>query len=122
MMTRTLQIFMLLAIALYFLLLFFMLRKKVLGLKYTLLWMLSGFLMLTVAIFPKLLDYLSGFLGIYDPTNALYALILFCVIIILMSLTSMFSGLNEKNKILVQTIALLEKRVRELEEGETRSC
>ena len=74
--------------------------------------------MLLLALFPRILDWFAKLIGIYEPTNALFSLIFFCVIIILMSLTAIVSKLNEKNKQLAQSAALLEQRVRELEKGE----
>lgn len=112
----TLQIAMLIAVAVYFALVFHLLKKKALNLKYTLLWLLSGIIMLVLAIFPQILDFFANLVGIYEPTNALFAVVFFCVIIILMSLTAIVSKLNEKSKRLIQSIALLEKRVRRLEE------
>ena len=112
----TLQIAMLIAVAVYFALVFHLLKKKALNLKYTLLWLLSGIIMLVLAIFPQILDFFANLVGIYEPTNALFAVVFFCVIIILMSLTAIVSKLNEKSKRLIQSIALLEKRVRGLEE------
>ena len=58
---------------------------------------------------------MSRFLGIYDPTNALFAIVLFCVIIILMALTAILSHHNADIIRLVQENALLEQRIRELE-------
>lgn len=118
MISRTLQIVMLLAVAVYFVLLFLLLKKRSLHLKYTILWIFSGILMLLLALFPHILDWFAKLIGIYEPTNALFSLIFFCVIIILMSLTAIVSKLNEKNKQLAQSAALLEQRVRELEKGE----
>lgn len=112
-----LQITMLIAVGLYFLIVFRLLKKKTLNLKYTLLWLASGIIMLTLAIFPQILGWFAALVGIYEPTNALFAFMFFCVIIILMSITAIVSKLNEKSKRLVQSIALLEKRVRELEDG-----
>lgn len=71
--------------------------------------------MLLLSIFPQFINWFTGIVGIYEPTNALFAIIFFCIIIILMSLTSIVSKMNEKIKRIIQTIALLEKRVRELE-------
>lgn len=71
--------------------------------------------MLLLAIFPEILDFIAQLIGIYEPTNALFAIISFCTIIILMSLTAIVSKLNERLKRLVQAVALLEKRLRELE-------
>ena len=116
MISRTLQIVMLFAVAVYFVLLLLLLKKRSLHLKYTLLWIFSGILMLVLAVFPHLLDWFAALIGIYDPTNALFSLIFFCVIIILMSLTAIVSKQNEKTKQLAQAVAILEQRVRELEE------
>ena len=50
MISRTLQIVMILAVAVYFVLLFLLLKKRSLHLKYTLLWIFSGILMLVLAV------------------------------------------------------------------------
>lgn len=114
------QIIMLLAVMCYFVLLILLLRKKMLNLKYGLLWIFSGVLMLILAIFPGILNSFSRLVGIASPTNALFAVILFCVMIILISLTAIVSGLNNKVKKLAQTIALLENRLRAVEMAEER--
>lgn len=120
MISSKLQIAMLIAIALYFLIVFRLLKRKSLNLKYTLLWLLSGVIMLVLAVFPQILNWLAALVGIYDPTNALFAFMFFCVIIILMSLTAIVSKLNEKSKRVIQTLALMEKRVRDIEKGENK--
>ena len=117
MISLKLQTLMLIAIVVYFILLWMLLRKRSLNLKYTLLWIFSGVVMLIMGAFPKILSWLSSQVGIETPTNALFAIMFFCVIIILMSLTAIVSKLNEKTKRLIQTIAILEKRIRELEEN-----
>ena len=114
-MSKTLQIFMLAAVAIYFALLIYFLRRKRIILKYSLLWMFSGFVMLLLAVFPKILDWAAKIVGIASPVNALFAIALFCVIIILMSLTAIVSRLNDQLLQLAQSNALLEKRVRDLE-------
>lgn len=76
----------------------------------------SGCLMLALALFPQILNWFAALIGIYEPTNALFALIFFCIIIILMSLTAIVSKLNERLKRLIQSVALIEKRLREQEE------
>lgn len=113
-----LQVAMLIAVGLYFLIVLKLLRRKTLNLKYTLLWLASGVIMLTLAVFPQILSWFASLVGIYDPTNALFAFMFFCVIIILMAITAIVSKLNEKSKQIIQSVALLEKRVRELEKAE----
>lgn len=114
MITKKLQFALLLAVAVYFVLLAVLLKKKRLLLKYSLLWILSGILMLVFAAFPQLLHDLARMVGIYDPVNALFAILFFCVIILLVSLTSIVSAQNEKIKRLVQQQAILEEELRDL--------
>ena len=113
MISKTLQAFMLIAIAVYFVCLLQLLRKRRLNLKYTLLWLFSGVLMLLLALFPQLLGSLASLVGIYDPTNALFAILCFCIIMILMSLTAIVSKQNERIKHLTQSVALLENQIRQ---------
>ena len=103
MISTTLRIAMLVAVAVYFYLVLRLLKKKSLNLKYTLLWLLSGIIMLILAVFPQILNGFATAVGIYEPTNALFAVIFFCIIIILMSLTAIVSKLNEKSKRLIQS-------------------
>lgn len=105
----------LLAIALYFVILIVLLRKKQLTLRYTLLWLFSGLVMLVLTLFPHLLGGISSMLGFQVQTNALFAILFFFTLLILMSLTSIISRQNEYIKRLVQQTALLEKRLRDLE-------
>ena len=120
MLSRSAQLSMLAALAVYTLVLLLMLRRKRLTLRYALLWIISDVLMLILAVFPGILPAFAGLLGIYDHTNALFATVIFCLIMILMSLSSVVSGMSEKLKKLAQANALLEKRLRELEEREGR--
>ena len=120
MLSRSAQLSMLAALAVYTLVLLLMLRRKRLTLRYALLWIFSDVLMLLLAVFPGILPAFAGLVGIYDHTNALFAVVIFCLILILMSLSSVVSDLSEKLKRLAQANALLEKRLRELEQGEER--
>ena len=102
MISAKLQIAMLIAVGLYFLIVLKLLRRKTLNLKYTLLWLASGAIMLMLAVFPKILGWFAALVGIYDPTNALFAFVFFCVVIILLSITAIVSKLNEKCKQIIQ--------------------
>jgi hypothetical protein len=120
MMVPLLRISLCVGITLYFILIMYFLKKKSLNLKYTILWIVSGITMLTVVIFPQLIHEVSIMLGIMNPVNAVFALELFFLLVILMSITSIVSKQSEKIKQLIQRLALLEKRVRELEDDLTK--
>ena len=118
MLTTSLRIALLLGIALYFVILFLLLRKKTLSLRYSLLWLFSGVIMLIFTLFPQLLSAITLLLGIEVQSNALFAILFFCVLMILMSVTAIISRQNEYIKRLVQYTGMLEKRIRDLEDGE----
>ena len=115
----SLQMIVIIGILFYFAVIFYLLKKKTLALKYTLMWILAGIFMAIIAVFPTLLKKLSILIGIETPSNALFAVLLFVILLILMSLTSIISGLNKMNVKLIQAVALLEKRVRDLEKIQT---
>jgi len=112
----TLRIVFIFGILCFFGVIVFFFRKAVLSLKYSLLWLFSALIMLVVSIFPNIMEFVARLLGFEVPSNALFSLLLGFVIIILLQLTSIVSKQTERIKTLVQTNALLEKRVRELEE------
>jgi len=115
----SLQMIVIIGIIFYFAVIFYLLKKKTLALKYTLMWIFAGIIMAIIAVFPTLLKKLSILIGIETPSNALFAVLLFVILLILMSLTSIISGLNKMNVKLIQAVALLEKRVRDLEKIQT---
>lgn len=71
--------------------------------------------MLVFALFPQLLNLFAQAVGIYEATNALFAMLDFCGIIIMVSLTSIVSKMNERIKEMAQYIALIDKRLRDVE-------
>lgn len=99
----------------YFVLLLIFLKRKALLLKYVLLWIFAGIFLGCMVIFPDTLSWITGILGIESNMNGLFVLSIAFVIIILMALTSIVSRQSMRIRILVQSNAILEKRVRELE-------
>lgn len=119
-MTPSMRYAILLAIVVYFVVLILMLRRKRLSLRYTLLWLFSGVVLLMLSLFPGLLRWVTSLLGFQVQSNALFAILFFFVLLILMSLTSITSKQNEYIKRLVQHTAVLEKRIRDLESEQGR--
>lgn len=115
MITGTLRLFLLIAILVYFVLLVLLMRRGSMSIKYSLVWVFAGLIMLILIVWPDILYRFSMLVGISMPVNALYSFIFFCMLIILVSLTAIASGMNEKIKKLTQTQAIMEQRLRELE-------
>lgn len=117
MISHRLQIFAILAVLAFLAVLIILLRKNRLSLKYSLLWLFSGIVLLVLSLFPGLLDSFSRLIGVYSSVNALFAVLIGCIILLMISFTAIVS--KEKKEIvrLVQEMALLENRLRELEGG-----
>lgn len=113
-MDTRLQLFIIACIVLYLIIILYLLKKKRLNLKYTLLWFLTALVMLVVTIFPGIVNWATGLVGIVAPTNFVFFLEGAFVLVILLSLTSIVSNLNSKIYRLTQSQALLEKRIRDL--------
>ena len=92
-----------------------LIRKNRVSLKYALLWLFSGVILLLLAIYPKLLDRLARLIGVYSPVNALFAILLCCGMMLMISFSVIVSGNKKAIVRLTQEISLLEERIRELE-------
>ena len=92
-----------------------LLKNKKISLKYTLLWLLSGRLLVILVVFPSILSSISTLFGFQSSMNGLVVMLIAFVIIIVMSITSIVSNQSRKIQNLVQYSAMLEKRIRELE-------
>jgi len=112
----TLQITLLLAVLVYFILILWYLKSKALELKYTLLWLLAGIIMFLMVVFPEMLFWITKVFGFESNMNALYVICLGFVIMLLMMLTSIVSRQANKIKILIQEIAIMKKEIRDLQE------
>lgn len=90
---------------------YFMIRKirqSKVQINYAVFWILfSGFLLL-FSIFPEISIYAANLLGIYSPTNFIFLLILFAMIIKIFQMTIQISNLEYKIKELAQKLALEE--------------
>lgn len=73
-------------------------------------------IMLLLVLFPQLLEVIRKSLGFESGMNALYVIAIGFAIILLMALTSIVSHQSDRIKELVQNNAMLEKRIRELEQ------
>ena len=93
---------------------FQLIRSRRLGLRDSLVWLLSTSGALVFVLFPELLAHLSGALGIVVPANAAFAIALIYVLLNLLTLTMSVSSSAARTRRLAQECALLRARVDEL--------
>ena len=115
MLPTKLTVTLIIGLLLYFFIILMLLKYKEISLKYTLLWLLSGTLMIILVVFPSLLGWISHALGFQSSMNGLMVLGVAFIIMIIMSLTSIVSKQSRKIRNLVQCTAMLEKRIRDIE-------
>lgn len=115
MIPRALQITLCVGIIIYFIFILHYLKKKMLELKYTLIWIIAGLIMAVLIFVPELLTWFIHLLGIQSNMNGLFILAIAFVIMVLMTLTSIVSRSAIKMRAMIQEVAMLEQRVRELE-------
>ncbi|WP_367925152.1 DUF2304 domain-containing protein [uncultured Ruthenibacterium sp.] len=92
-----------------------LLKKNKLTIRYSIIWLLSGLVLLVFAVFPYIVLVMRDLLHVEIASNLVFMIVLAFVLLLLLSLSSIVSGFSEKIKRLSQCNALLERRVRELE-------
>ena len=68
------------------------------------------------SIFPQIVYILGDITRVINPVNFVFMIQIIFILLILVSVSAVISGFSRKIKRLAQSNALLEKRVRELEE------
>ena len=90
-------------------------RRRRLMERYALLWLLSGMVLLVLSTFRGLLEDAAGVIGIEYPPSALFFIAFAFVLLLLLHFSVAVSRLADQSKVLAQRMALLEKRVRDVE-------
>jgi hypothetical protein len=92
-------------------------RRRALLERYALLWLLSGVVLLVLAVWRGLLERVAEAIGIAYPPNALFFLAFAAILVLLLHFSVAVSRLTDQTKVLAQHQALTEERLRRLEEG-----
>ena len=121
-MTMQFQGFMLLGAALLLILIFVLLKKGLMSVKYSLLWLFLAIVLVIFAAFPYVVFVLRDLLDIEMPVNLVFLLMFCFVLVVLLSLSIAITQLAEKCKRLTQANAILEHRVRAMEDGGALPC
>ena len=114
-MNTILQIILIIGTILFCIFILAVTKKKKLSFKYTLVWLIFGVMTLICAIFPSIVTGLSQLLHIEEPTNALFLIYIFLLIVIVFYISTSFSKLYEKVTGLIQENALLSYKIEQLE-------
>jgi hypothetical protein len=96
-----------------------LIRSRRLRERYALLWLATAGVILVFAAWRSGLHRLSDALGIAYPPNALFVLAMLFVLVLLLHFSTVISKLSDRSTLLTQRLALMEERLRELEDRPT---
>jgi hypothetical protein len=95
-----------------------MVRRRRLMERYALLWLFSAVVILGLAIWQDALNQLASAMGIVSAPNALFLVAVGAILLLLLHFSAAMSRLSDQSKVLAQRQAILEQRVRELEQAQ----
>ena len=90
-------------------------RKDDISLKYSLIWLFSGIVMIIATMIPNFLAGMSHFLGFELVSNMIFMIAIIILLMICFSFTIIVSRQTQKIKLLVQELSLLKSKVEDLE-------
>lgn len=108
-MSLTLQITLIIMSILVFILLIRNVKKGKLRSDYALGWIICSIALIIVSIFPQIAYFGARLLGVISTANIVFAFMIFMLIILVYVLFNKVSTLEEKQKNLIQEIAILKK-------------
>lgn len=113
---RDLQVLLIVGALALFGMIVYLIKHKKIEVKYSIIWLAFSATMIIFALFPYLVLVLGDISGVVNPVNFIFMTLFVFILLILLSVSAVISGFSTKIKRLAQANALLEKRVRELEQ------
>ncbi|MEG0020276.1 MAG: DUF2304 domain-containing protein [Oscillospiraceae bacterium] len=98
-----------------FFMIVYLLKKNKLEVKYAIIWLAFSATMILFSCFPYIVYVLGDITRVINPVNFVFLTQIIFILLILLSVSAVISGFSQKIKRLAQTNAILEKRIRELE-------
>lgn len=117
-MTLRAQIILIVALILVLGIIFNMVRKRQLELKYALAWLLCDIALIIIVCVPKLLDIMADLLGIQSPMNMIFFLGFIFALVLIFILTVSLSRVTARVRRLAQMEALASKKLAEQNKSE----
>ena len=92
-----------------------MLRRRRLRERHAIWWLIAGILALIIGVFPQVLVWASGIVGVEVPTNLIFFVSVFILFLVCIQHSSELTDLEDKTRVLAEEAALQTLRIAELE-------
>lgn len=80
-------------------------------------WVLFSMVLIVFSVFPQVAYWMSDLVGTYSPSNFIFTLVIFLLLVKIFSMTIRISQLETKLQELVQKIALDEVKAKEVQKN-----
>lgn len=107
------QLFALIFILLLLFLVTYCVKKNKISIKYSIVWYICLLTLTLFTIFPNILGYVTKLFGIQVSSNFIFAFMIGVLFVITLSLTIIVSEQQEKIKMLIQEVSILEEKVKD---------
>ncbi|WP_295123050.1 DUF2304 domain-containing protein [uncultured Leifsonia sp.] len=94
-----------------------LLRRRRLRERHIVWWLIFGVLVLIIAVFPSVLVWLASAVGIAIPINFVFFVSIIALFLVSLQQSAEATRLENKTRVLAEDVALLELRVRDLEDS-----
>ena len=105
-----------LAVLVFLIVIFELIRRRKLQERYALLWLITGAVLLLLSVWRDALRLLAEQVGIAYPPSALFVIASFFILVVLLHYSTVISELSERNVTLAQRLAILEERLKRAEQ------
>ncbi len=112
-MTPLLQFEMILGSIFLIVIIILIVKKGLISLKYSMIWILSSLFILFSSIFPSTLEKISVFFNFETLSNMLFVIVIIILLLISLSLTIIVTAQNEKIRLLIQEVSKIKKNTEE---------
>lgn len=92
-----------------------MLRRRRLRERHAVWWLVAGTLALVIGVFPSTLIWAAGLIGVAVPLNLVFFVSVAVLFLVCIQHSAELTALEEKTRILAETVALLEMRLDQVE-------
>lgn len=92
-----------------------LLRRRRLRERHAIWWFVAGVLALVISVFPGVLTWASGMLGVEVPTNLVFFVSIAILFLVCLQASSELTELESKTRRLAEQASLLELRIEKLE-------
>lgn len=98
-----------------------MLRRRQLRERHAIWWLIAGLLALIIGVFPQVLVWAAGVIGVEIPTNLVFFVSILILFLVSIQHSSELTTLENRSRTLAEEIALQDLRIRALEQRLTEA-